>query len=115
MLEKEIEQNNILANKFISSIIKNSKVNEPDNYIDIEEDQASDEKYEYITYKDKEYILEGVELTENILEKEFGNEKNKLVIQPLGIAVMDFLIKNFNVLFNYDFTKNMEKELDNIA
>ena len=57
MLKKEIEQNNILANKFISSIIKNSKVNESEND-DIEEDQSSDETYEYITYKDKEYILE---------------------------------------------------------
>jgi DNA topoisomerase-1 len=65
--------------------------------------------------KCKEYILEGVELTETITEKEFGNEKNKLIIQPLGIAVMEFLIKNFNVLFNYEYTKNMEKELDNIA
>ena len=63
----------------------------------------------------KEYILEGVELTETIIEKEFGNEKNKLIIQPLGIAVMEFLIKNFDVLFNYEYTKNMEKELDNIA
>jgi type I restriction enzyme S subunit len=64
MLKKEIEQNNILANKFITSIIKNSKINEPNNDIDIEEDQASDEKYEYITYKDKEYILEDEEVYE---------------------------------------------------
>ena len=63
MLKKEIEQNNILANKFISSIIKNSKVNESENY-DIEEDQVSDETYEYITYKDKEYILEDEEVSE---------------------------------------------------
>lgn len=63
MLKKEIEQNNILANKFISSIIKNSKVNESGND-DIEEDQSSDETYEYITYKDKEYILEDEEVYE---------------------------------------------------
>ena len=63
MLKKEIEQNNILANKFISSIIKNSKVNESGND-DIEEDQSSDETYEYITYKDKEYILENMEVSE---------------------------------------------------
>lgn len=63
----------------------------------------------------KEFELEGDELSENNLEREFGNEKNKLVIQPLGIMVIEFLIKNFNELFNYDYTKDMEKELDIIA
>jgi DNA topoisomerase-1 len=63
----------------------------------------------------KEFTLEGQELTETNVEKEFGNEKNKLVIQPLGIAVIEFLIKNFDTLFDYEYTKNMEKELDSIA
>ena len=79
MLKKEIEQNNILANKFISSIIKNSKVNESEND-DIEEDQSSDETYEYITYKDKEYILEDEEVYEinsdRTRGKLFGTYKN---------------------------------------
>lgn len=65
--------------------------------------------------KCKEFELEGDELSENLVEREFGNEKNKLIIQPLGIMVIEFLIKNFNDLFNYDYTKNMEKELDIIA
>jgi DNA topoisomerase-1 len=65
--------------------------------------------------KCKEFILEGEELTETIVEKEFGNEKNKLVIQPLGITVIEFLIKNFDLLFNYEYTKNMELELDIIS
>ena len=47
--------------------------------------------------------------------KEFGNEKNKLVITQTGIFVIEFLIKYFNGLFNYDYTKSMEDELDNIA
>jgi DNA topoisomerase-1 len=47
--------------------------------------------------------------------KEFGNEKNKLVIQPLGIMVMDFLLKHFSPLFEYNYTKQMEEELDDIA
>jgi DNA topoisomerase-1 len=65
--------------------------------------------------KCKEFSLEENELSEIIVEKEFGNEKNKLVIQPLGILVIEFLIKNFNSLFNYEYTKNMENELDIIA
>ena len=30
-------------------------------------------------------------------EKVFGNEKNKLVIQPLGILTMEFLVKHFQL------------------
>ena len=48
-------------------------------------------------------------------EKTFGNEKNKLVITQLGIFVIEFLIKNFDSLFDYDYTKVMEDELDVIA
>ena len=48
-------------------------------------------------------------------EREFGNEKNRLVIQPTGILVMEFLIQHFDKLFNYDYTKNMENELDIVA
>ena len=63
----------------------------------------------------KEFALEENELSETIIEKEFGNEKNKLVIKPLGILVIEFLIKNFNSLFDYEYTKNMENSLDIIA
>jgi DNA topoisomerase-1 len=60
------------------------------------------------------------ELIENNLneietKKQFGNEKNKLVIQPIGIMVIEFLNKQFNEIFNYEYTKNMENKLDSIA
>lgn len=61
------------------------------------------------------YILEANELTEQTIEREFGNEKNKLVIQPLGIIVIDFLFKWFEPLFHYDYTREMENELDVIS
>ena len=48
-------------------------------------------------------------------ERVFGNEKNKLVIQPIGIMVYEFLEKHFDDLFNYDYTKNMEDDLDKIS
>lgn len=48
-------------------------------------------------------------------EREFGNEKNKLVIKPLGIMVLEYLTSNFNDLFEYDYTKHMEEQLDEIA
>jgi DNA topoisomerase-1 len=55
------------------------------------------------------------ELLEIPTEREFGNEKNKLVIQPLGTIVMEFIVQHFNTLFEYNFTKKMEDDLDKIA
>lgn len=63
----------------------------------------------------KDFELDDDVLTESNTTREFGNEKNKLVIQPLGILVMEFLTKNFEDMFNYDYTKNMEDDLDKIS
>jgi len=64
-------------------------------------------------------IIDYTLIDNNIIEeqgtKEFGNEKNKLVITQTGIFVIEFLIKYFSKLFDYDYTKCMEDELDNIA
>lgn len=45
----------------------------------------------------------------------FGKEKGKLVIQPLGIMVMDFLDNHIDSLFDYEYTKIMEEKLDQIC
>ena len=63
----------------------------------------------------KDYELEGDEISEIITTREFGNEKGKLVIQPVGILVMEFLDAHFNALFNYDYTSKMETELDKVS
>ena len=55
------------------------------------------------------------ELQELQTEREFGGEKNKLVLQPIGKIVIDFLVTHFNTLFEYDFTKRMEDDLDKVA
>ena len=47
--------------------------------------------------------------------REIGGESRKLVIQPLGIIVTEFLMEHFAPLFDYEFTKNMETQLDEIA
>tara|TARA_B110000259_G_scaffold188344_2_gene246617 strand:- start:6974 stop:9346 length:2373 start_codon:yes stop_codon:yes gene_type:complete len=62
-----------------------------------------------------DYIFEDGNITEERSEKEFGNEKNKLVISQMGILVIEFLIKYFNDMFDYDYTKKMEDDLDLIA
>jgi len=63
----------------------------------------------------QEYELQEGTIVENKLEREFGNEKNKLVIQPLGTIVIEFLDKHFLSLFNYDYTREMEEALDQIS
>jgi DNA topoisomerase-1 len=63
----------------------------------------------------KDYELSNGEIFEIENKREFGNEKGKLVIQPLGTIVMEFLEKHFSDLFNYSYTKDMEDELDKIS
>jgi len=70
--------------------------------------------------KGKEIKCIDYKLVETDLEKiktsrVFGNEKNKLVVQPIGIMVYEFLEKHFDNLFNYDYTKLMEDDLDKIS
>jgi DNA topoisomerase-1 len=62
-----------------------------------------------------DFELDGDNLSEIKRERLVGAEKNKLVIQPLGIIVIELLLKNFHSLFNYDYTKEMEMDLDLIA
>ena len=45
----------------------------------------------------------------------FGTEKGKLVPTALGRSALAFALQHFEDLFSYNFTAEMEKELDNIA
>lgn len=47
----------------------------------------------------------------NYVEKDEG----KFIPTPVGVAVVDFLIKNFPDIFEYAFTAEMEDDLDKIA
>jgi DNA topoisomerase-1 len=62
-----------------------------------------------------DFTLEGEELLENKTKREMGNEKGKMVIQPTGTIVLELLLKHFDKLFQYDYTKKMENDLDLIA
>ena len=62
-----------------------------------------------------DFELVGEELSELEHQREFGNEKNKLVIQSVGIMVIEYLLAHFAKFFEYDYTKDMENELDKIA
>jgi DNA topoisomerase-1 len=60
-------------------------------------------------------ILEDKSIQSKTEVREIGGETRKLVIQPLGIIVIEFLLEHFAPLFEYEFTKNMETQLDEIA
>ena len=64
-------------------------------------------------YKNYELIDKTLKLKTELLD--YGKEKNKLVLQPLGFIVLEFLLDNFKSFFDYDFTSSMETELDEIS
>lgn len=47
--------------------------------------------------------------------KKVGAERQKVAPTALGLSAMDFCMREFPTLFNYDFTKAMEDRLDHIA
>ena len=58
----------------------------------------------------KDFCLDNTgQITCQTNKRVFGNEHNKLVITPLGIIIIEFLIKHFDSFFNYEYTKQMEK------
>jgi DNA topoisomerase-1 len=83
------------------------------------------------TIQSREYVergdLEGVEKSINHLTLEngtvseqtetieYGKDSNKLFPTDKGKVVTDFLVKHFSEVMDYDFTKSVEEELDDIA
>ena len=65
--------------------------------------------------KCKDYELQNNEIKIELVDRLFSQEKNKLVIQNIGVIVIEYLIKNFDDLFNYNYTKDMEERLDLIS
>lgn len=61
-----------------------------------------------------EYTLIGSMIHPISVEKTVGAEKKKLVLQPTGKNVIEFLLGSFENLFSYSYTENMENELDEI-
>jgi len=83
------------------------------------------------TIQSRDYVergdVEGVEREITILELkdrevstshptiEYGKDSNKLVPTDTGLVVTDFLVKHFADVMEYDFTKEIEDQLDEIA
>lgn len=78
------------------------------NYVD--KTDVKGEEVECCEYGLKEGIM-----TKTAIKKMMGAEHKKLVINPMGITVTEFLLKHFSNFFSYDYTKNMELRLDLVA
>jgi DNA topoisomerase-1 len=72
-----------------------------------------------IPAKDKEFRSLGFKYPNELVitskAVKVDGEKNKLIPSSLGIMITGFLIKNFELFMDYDFTANIELLLDQIA
>jgi DNA topoisomerase I len=59
--------------------------------------------------------LENSAVTEETEKIQYGKDTNKLFPTDTGKVVTDFLVKHFTAVMDYDFTKSIEAELDEIA
>lgn len=78
-------------------------------YVIKESREGIKKELEVIKMDNKGNIEEGKEI------KTEGSEKNKLYPTEIAMITNDFLVKSFSEFTNYDFTANIEKQLDNIA
>jgi len=59
--------------------------------------------------------LKNGEITQTPEKIQYGKDSNKLFPTDTGKVVTDFLVKHFEKVMDYDFTKSVETELDDIA
>jgi DNA topoisomerase-1 len=69
-----------------------------------------------IKHECREYrLVQGAEISHKSVDKMMGAEHKKLVIDPIGITVIEFLLQHFAEFFSYNYTNMMEKRLDLVA
>lgn len=59
--------------------------------------------------------LEGGKISESKVEETIGADKNKLVPTDIGSVVNDYLVENFSEVVDFNFTADVERELDHVA
>ena len=109
-----------LTESKLVSLLEERGIGRPSTYASLvdkiqERNYVKKEDYEGVMVKCIDFELEGDNLVQIERERVVGAEKNKLIIQPIGVMVIELLLKHFDTLFNYDYTKEMEIGLDRIA
>ena len=68
---------------------------------------------EKITGSEFKLLRENIETT--VVTKVFGSHKNKLQIQHIGIESICLLTAHYSELFEYEYTRKMEEDLDTLV
>lgn len=122
-IESRITFHNIHSHYTESSLIKKLEdlgVGRPSTFASIvdtiqERGYVKKRELEGSKFSCTEYKLENGKIERRLVEKTAGNEKDKLVIEPIGITIIEFLIENFGPLFSYGYTSSMEARLDAVS
>jgi len=54
-------------------------------------------------------------LKEEVIKETIGSENNRLILTPLGDKITTYMINNFPQIMDYNYTSNIESDLDIIA
>ena len=57
----------------------------------------------------------GEEISRDVIQEKTGSTRGKLIPTPSGELIADFLTDHFTQIVDYDFTANVETEIDKIA
>ena len=101
--------------------LENLGIGRPSTYsmlVDVIQDRkyALKQDIEGTTYHFNEHTLQYPDHLEvKAVNKTFGASKNQLCIQPIGIQCILALYEHFPTLFDYEYTSQMETQLDKIV
>jgi len=77
-------------------------------YVVKEDRQGSEREFTTLT-------LTGATISEKVKNESFGYEKSKLFPTDIGMVVTDFLLKNFDLVMDFNFTAKVEAQFDEVA
>ena len=102
------------------SILEERGIGRPSTYSSIVEKNKDRKYFEKTNVVGQKIDCIDLELEDDTIsefkeERTFGNENNKLIIKPLGNMVIDVLLKYFEPIFDYKYTKRMEDNLDLVS
>jgi DNA topoisomerase-1 len=117
---QEINYHSHLSESQLIEKLEHYDIGRPSTYANIIETLKERGYAKLINIKGKEYDvieyeLQNNKLIKNINKKILGDEKNKLKLQELGKIVIQYLITDYDHLFNYKYTSLLEDFLDKIA
>ena len=77
-------------------------------YVEVKDLEGKDRSINYL-------VLKNEQISEETLDEKFGADRKKLMPTTTGEVVNDFLNQHFKKIMDYNFTADIEKELDSIA